>query len=96
MDTNKQIELNRLLAVGAGAMLWTALLKWLVPNFAFGDALLLSIWIAMGSRHYVKTFVDFRRPLKLTSFVGLALLSPGWPFLYWSMKRRDGGATDGV
>jgi len=86
MDTEKQINLNRLVAVGAGTMLWITLLKLLLPIFAFGHALLLGVWIALGSQHYARTLADFRRPLKFHTFIGLALLSPGWPFLYWNLK----------
>ena len=95
MNIEKQINLNRLVAVGAGTMLWIALLKLLLPSVAFGHALLLGVWIALGSQHYARTLADFQRPLTPRILLGLALLSPGWPLLYWSMHKRSGDSKDG-
>lgn len=86
-SNNPRRNLNRLAAVGVGTVLWVSVLKWLIAGFTLGHALVLAFWISMGSRHYAKTFVDFNRPLKLSTLVGLALLSPGWPVLYWNMRR---------
>lgn len=86
MNARDQLTVNRLAAVGLGTVLWVSVLKWLLPAFTLGHALLLGVWIAMGSHHYARTFVDFKRPLKPVILVGLALMAPGWPFLYWRMK----------
>jgi len=81
--------INRLAAVGGGTMLWVGTLKLLVPGFTMGYALLLAIWISTGSPHYAQTLSDFERPVKPGTLLGLAMLSPAWPILYWQLKRGE-------
>ena len=81
------IRTNRLLAVFAGTTLWISVLSYLLPAFNTGYALVLAGWIAIGSKDYSRTLSDFQRPMKLRVPIGLALLAPGWPFLYRRFKR---------
>ena len=91
MNVEKQTNVNLLLAVGIGTIIWMVLLKTALPVFNLAHALILAAWIALGSRHYVKAFVDFQRPLRPTILLGLGLMSPAWPILHW--KRMHGGST---
>lgn len=83
------LKINRLLAVFAGTVLWMTILGNLMPGFNTGYALLLAAWIGFGSKHYSKTLTDFERPMKAHVLLALALLAPGWPFLYWKMKKHS-------
>lgn len=80
---------NRLITVGVAIVLWVGGLRTLVAEFAVTHALVLAVWIAMGSRHYAKALSDFQQPLNLKTLIGLALLAPGWPILYWQSLSFD-------
>ena len=88
MDQTRQVKLNRLAVVAVGTMFWTALLKSFLPSFILGHAVLLAMWIGMGSHHYARSFVDFRGALKFSILFGLALMSPAWPITYWNAHKH--------
>jgi hypothetical protein len=82
------VTLNRLAVVGAGTMFWMVVLQAFLPGFNLGHAIVLAVWIAMGSPYYARSFVDFKRPIRLTVFFGLLLMSPGWPITYWQSQSK--------
>lgn len=89
MSVEQRVNLNRLVIVGVATMLWVGGLRALLPEFGVTQAMVMAVWIAMGSRHYAKALSDFQRPLDLKTLAGLALLAPGWPILYWQSLSFD-------
>jgi len=83
-----RVKWNRLAVVGAGTMFWTLVLQSFLTGFSTGHAVVLAVWVAMGSPYYAKSFVDFRRPLRPIVFIALMLMSPGWPITYWQSRRN--------
>jgi len=86
MSEEQRVKRNRLMVVAAGTVFWTGLLKAFLPGFILGHALVLAVWIGMGSHHFARSFVDFRRTLRPTILLGLALMSPAWPITYWQAR----------
>lgn len=93
MNTEQRINTNRLITVALGSMLWTVVLNNVIASFDFMYALILAVWIGLGSHHYVLAVVDFRRKLSLKIQFALALLAPGWPILYWNWHIKTRAAS---
>jgi hypothetical protein len=89
MKTSERVKWNRLAVVGAGTMFWTAILQAFIPSYNLGHAMVLAVWIGMGSPYFARSFVDFQRPIRPAIFVGLMLMSPAWPITYWQTKRSS-------
>ena len=83
-----RVTRNQLTVVFAGTLFWSLVMQILVPGFTNGHALMLAVWIGMGSPFFVRSFVDFQRPVRPLIFVGLMLLSIGWPITYAQTRRK--------
>lgn len=87
MTNIDRVRWNRLTVVGASTIFWTFLLQAFIPGFNFGHALVLAVWVGMGSPYFARSFVDFQRPIRPGIFLGLMLMAPAWPITYWQTKR---------
>jgi hypothetical protein len=82
MVESRQQKLNRAITVGVGTFIWV-----LVLGVLLGDrggviwALLLSLWIALGSARLVENISDFGSKMSPRQLLLAALVSPAWPWL---------------
>ena len=86
MAESDRKETNRLLVVGVSVMVWLLAVRLILDWFDVTHAVILAVWIAMGSKHYAAALKDFEGRMSLETFAGLVLMAPAWPVLYWQAR----------
>lgn len=80
-------EANRLVVVAVASVAWLMAMSVVAEWFDVFHAIVLAVWIAMGSKHYAAAISDFNERLTLGKLGGLVLMAPAWPLLYWQSGK---------
>lgn len=87
-------DTNRLVVVGLSSMAWLLAMRLVADWFDVTHAVVLAVWIAMGSKHYAAAVSDFNERLTLEKLAGLILMAPAWPLLYWQSGQTAAKTQD--
>lgn len=87
MSKKSTEETSRLVVVGVASVAWLIAMNVVADWFDVFHAIVLAVWIAMGSKHYAAAISDFNERLTLEKLGGLVLMAPAWPLLYWQSGK---------
>lgn len=83
-----RIRAQHFSVVWASTFFWIAVAMQLYSQFTYGQALVIAVWIAVGSPYLVRSFSDFQRAMRPIVFLCLAIIAPAWPLIYANARRN--------